>query len=194
MAKPPKPPPHADLELLDTYLMSEAAPASSMGLSDLDGFLTALAIGPAPVKPSEWLPLVWGNEEPDFDTVKQADAVLGAIMARYTEIGHRVATDPDKLDPVFLEGDDADIVVTDWAAGFMDAVILHAKAWEPILENDEGRALMLPIMVLGSEEDRPLFDTAPLPEDEMQALLAEGADIIIEAVPAIYDFWRERES
>lgn len=35
-----------DLDALDAFLMSDRAPENAMGLSDLDGFLTAIAIGP----------------------------------------------------------------------------------------------------------------------------------------------------
>ena len=35
-----------DLDTLDDYLMSDHAPHDRMGLSDLDGFLTGIAVGP----------------------------------------------------------------------------------------------------------------------------------------------------
>ena len=35
-----------DLDALDDYLMSDRAPDYSMKLSDLDGFLTGLVVGP----------------------------------------------------------------------------------------------------------------------------------------------------
>ena len=35
-----------DLDILDDYLISNHAPDNSMGLSDLDGFLTGIAVGP----------------------------------------------------------------------------------------------------------------------------------------------------
>jgi uncharacterized protein len=186
--------PVADLELIDAYLLSDEAPENCMGLSDLDGFLTGLAAGPERILPSEWMPVVWGDSEPDFATLKQADAVLGAIMARYNEIAGYLEDDPDSFDPVFLEGPEGEVVVTDWAAGFMDAVILRGKAWEPILVDEEARMLLLPLMVLGSEDERPLFDEPPLPADEIETLVAEGADIIVESVPAIYEFWKERRA
>src|SRR5690349_11778488 len=44
-----------DLEALDRFLMSDASPEDCMQLSDLDGFLTGIAIGPEPILPSEWL-------------------------------------------------------------------------------------------------------------------------------------------
>ena len=41
-----------DLDALDDYLMSDHAPDDSMGLSDLDGFLTGIVVG-AGVDPTE---------------------------------------------------------------------------------------------------------------------------------------------
>ena len=50
-----------DLDALDDYLMSDHAPDDSMGLSDLDGFLTGVVVGPELILPSEWLPVIWGG-------------------------------------------------------------------------------------------------------------------------------------
>jgi uncharacterized protein len=187
-----EPSPPADLELLDTYLMSDDAPENSMGLSDLAGFLTGLAVGPELIMASEWLPVIWGCDEPEFDTLDEANAILGTIMARYNEILGHLETAPDTLDPVFLEAPEGHVIVTDWAAGFMDVVLLRAKAWAPILEDEDRRALMLPLLLLGSDAEQPLFDAAPLPDDEMEKLLAVGADVLMEAIPAIYEFWQDR--
>jgi len=76
----------ADLDLLDDYLLSDQSPPECMLLSDLDGFLTGIAIGPEIVMPSEWLPHVWGGEDPVFDDPAQASAILGTIMGRYSAI------------------------------------------------------------------------------------------------------------
>jgi hypothetical protein len=42
-----------------------------MGLSDLDGFLTGIAVGRELILPSEWLSVIWGGDEPVFDTESQ---------------------------------------------------------------------------------------------------------------------------
>ena len=72
-----------DLNALDGYLMSDHAPDDSMGLSDLDGFLTGIVVGPELILPSEWLPIVWGGKEPEFETDAEMRIVLGTIMGRY---------------------------------------------------------------------------------------------------------------
>ena len=45
---------------LDRFLMSDATPEECMDAM-LDGFFTALAIGPNLVMPSQWLSHVWGG-------------------------------------------------------------------------------------------------------------------------------------
>jgi uncharacterized protein len=45
-----------DLEPLGDFLDSSRAPEACMDLSELDGFLAGLAVGPDPVLPDEWLP------------------------------------------------------------------------------------------------------------------------------------------
>ena len=126
-----------DLEALDQFLMSDASPEDCMQLSDLDGFLTGIAIGPELVMPSEWLPAIWGGEEPVFEDEEQARTVLGAIMGRYNEILHALNTDPEAYEPVFWEGPDGEVIAADWAEGFVDAIRLRPEAWRPLLEDPE---------------------------------------------------------
>ena len=46
-------------DALDDYLMSDHAPANSMGLSDPRWFsLTGIVVGPELILPSEWLPVI----------------------------------------------------------------------------------------------------------------------------------------
>jgi uncharacterized protein len=90
--------PSVDLGVLNAYLMSDRAPENSTGLSDLDGFLTGIVVGPELIMPSEWLPLNWGGEEPEFADMDEAKAVLGTIMGRYNEIIGHLDNDPDGSD------------------------------------------------------------------------------------------------
>ena len=53
-----------DLDALDEYLMSDHSPDDSMGLSDLDGFLTGVVVGPELILPSEWCAERTQNSKP----------------------------------------------------------------------------------------------------------------------------------
>ena len=65
-------------------------------------------VGPELILPSEWLPVIWGGEEPVFQTEDEMRTVLGTIMGRYNEIVACLDTDPDDFDPIFLEGPEGD--------------------------------------------------------------------------------------
>ena len=107
-----------DLKKLDEYLMSDRAPEDCMQLSDLDGFLTAIAIGPELIMPSEWLPVIWGEGEPVFENTENAESVIGVIMGRYNEILRLIQHEPDAYGPLFWETPDGHVVAADWAEGF----------------------------------------------------------------------------
>jgi uncharacterized protein len=181
-----------DLNALDAFLLSDRAPEESMGLSDLDGFLTDIVVGPELILPSEWLPVIWGGGEPTFDSAEEAGSILGIIMGRYNEIVRALNAAPEDLDPVFWEGPEGQVIVADWAAGFLDAVALRARAWEPLVRHPEAHTLMLPLFLLGADgpDDLP-FDKVSLPEVDEEKLHAAGADLILGSVEGIAAFWKE---
>jgi uncharacterized protein len=182
-----------DLDPLDAFLNSDRAPDESMHLSDLDGFLTGLVVGPQSVMPSEWLPVIWGGDEPEFQSADEARAVLGTIMARHNEIRHCLETDPETFEPVFWTGvDEDDVIVTDWAIGFLEAVKLRPAAWEPLIAHRRAGTLFAPILLLGSDPNSSGFEGQGPTEDEMVEILDDARDLIPECVVGIHAFWKER--
>lgn len=171
-----------DLDALDNYLMSDLAPEDSMGLSDLDGFLTGIVIGPELILPSEWLPVIWGSGEPEFQSETEMRTVLGTIMGRYDEIVACLASDRDEFEPIFWEGPAGEIIASDWAGGFLDAVALRPLAWKPLMEDDAG-VLMAPLFLLNG--DMELGDDAA----DKNEVLAEAADMIPICITGIQEFW-----
>ena len=153
-----------DLEVLDRFLMSDRSPPISMMLSDLDGFLTGIAIGPELVLPSEWLPLVWGGEAPEFADESEAKAVLGTIMGRYNEILRQI--DHDAFEPIFWATRDGTLIAADWAEGFLQAIMLRMDAWDRLLKSKRDGQLLIPILALcGDQNGESLLGLAPEDED-----------------------------
>jgi uncharacterized protein len=179
-----------DLEALDRFLMSDASPEDCMQLSDLDGFLTGIAIGPELIVPSEWLPAIWGGDEPVFESMEQAQTVIGTIMGRYNEILRELDTDPEGYEPVFWEGPDGEVIAADWAEGFVDAIRLRPEAWRPLLEDPEAFIMLIPILALcGDEEGGSPLELDPEKDAE---LLAEAPELIPVCVAGMHGFWKER--
>jgi len=141
----------AELRRLDDFLASDAAPDDCMDISTLHGYLTAVAIGPGMVRPSEWLPLVWGEEGPDFESRQEAERIFGLIMRLYNDILRTFRHDPDEFRPIIYE-DESD---TDpgpgaelWCRGFMMGVALRPDDWAPLMKKEYGAAMLLPIFGL----------------------------------------------
>jgi len=172
-----------DLDALDDYLVSDHAPDDSMGLSDLDGFLTGVVVGPELILPSEWLPVIWGGEDPEFETESEMRTVLGTIMGRYNEIAACFNSDPEEFDPIFWEGTRGEVIASDWAGGFLDAVSLRPQAWAPLIDDDGAGMLMTPLFMLNGDIE---IDESGR-ENE---LLAEASDMIPTCITGIHEFWR----
>lgn len=137
----------SDFTALDKVLMSDRAPDNGMQISDLDGFLTGLAVNPNAISQAEFMPVLWGGEEPTFKNAAEAKWVVDTILARYAEIEETLRTAPDELDPIFWEGPDGQIIVDDWAAGFLDAVSMRPDDWRALFEDDDAFLAIAPIII-----------------------------------------------
>lgn len=176
------------LEELEGFLSSDRTPDSCMLLSDLDGFLTAVAIGPELIMPSEWLPVIWGEGEPEFESMEEAQRIIHAIMGRYNEILDVLRHEPEAFEPIFWETAAGEVLAGDWAMGFMDGVKLRRGAWEPLIQSEEDGGLIAPIVALLHDEDgNPLLEGEG---DELADLQRVAADLIASSVVAIDRFWR----
>lgn len=180
--------PPIDLEALDRYLGSDTSPDDCMLLSDLDGFLTAIVVGPELIPPSEWLPVIWGGEEPEFESEAEMRTIIGTIMGRYNQIAACFDSDSDGFDPIFLEAPGGEVIAADWAAGFVDAVRLRPVAWQPLINHRRAKLLLIPIMLLG--------DGSSLDEDPADwAMVAKDARRSFPlCVSGIRDFWLDYRS
>jgi uncharacterized protein len=175
---------------LDTFLMSNQTPDDCMQLSDLDGFLTGVAIGPELIMPSEWLPAIWQGGEPEFKDVEQAERIMEIIMARYNEIIHLLDDEPGAFEPILYEAPDGRMLAADWAEGFMDAFGLRIDSWDAMFEDEDCRFLMGPIMAqLHDKDGKPFIDGSL---EEVQEIREECAESLPYAVKGMHDFWKAR--
>lgn len=181
----------ADLELLDAFLLSDRAPDNGMGLSDLDGFLSGLVVGPEMIPPSEWLPYVWGGETPGFADMAEASAVMRAIMGRYNQIAAQLDEDPEAYEPVFWIRPESEVLIAgDWAEGFFEAIQLRPEAWAPLINHTEAGVVLAPILALCVNERGEAL--LPMTDEEAVQWRVDAPDLIPASVVLIHDFWRER--
>ena len=138
--------------------------------------------------PSEWLPVIWGGAEPEFDSMEQAQRILNAIMGRYNEILHLLRHAPEAFEPIFWTTEHGEVASADWAEGFMVAVELRPGAWEPLLDSEEDRQLLAPIVAhLHDEDGDPIIRGDA---DEIGQLRGEATELIAPCVVLIDRFWK----
>lgn len=176
-----------ELDELDRFLMSDAVNEEALDISMLDGFLTALAVGPNNLPPSRWLPVVWGGPM-TWESEAQAKRMMSLVFRHANDILFTLRSYPDEFEPLLYERDhhgETIPIIDEWCAGFVMGIALDEAAWQPLLESEEGDDVLFPILLYGTEAGwEQLRDTPSLEErhDEFAAALGER-------VVAIMDWW-----
>jgi uncharacterized protein len=123
------------LRQLDDFLLSEAVGDDAMLLSELDGFLAGLIVCPELIMPSEWMPVVWGDEEPVFDSIEQAQAVSNLILGHYNDVIRQL--DRSRYRPIYDVDLDDSILWETWIEGFVEAMRVRPEAWLAWTRNED---------------------------------------------------------
>jgi uncharacterized protein len=92
-----------------------------MNLEQLDGFFAALICGPVNVPPSEYLPVILGNDmvlEDTFNAQPVLQDFLSLIMRHWNVIVDTLASDEVYV-PLLLEDENGISPANDWANGFL---------------------------------------------------------------------------
>ena len=181
-------PDDSELEELDRFLRAHSG-EEDMLLDGVHGFLTALAIGPQPAKPEEWLPEIL--HEPFVDS-GEGERVLTLLARLNDAISPEVET--GTYEPILGELDIEDgqpaFTARGWCEGFSRGIDLRAPVWEGRLGHDsELMELLGPIIALAIDDGVFESDSgfAPLGDDEYDECLAQ----IPMSVGAVADYWKE---
>ncbi|MGV7210071.1 UPF0149 family protein [Oxalobacteraceae bacterium A2-2] len=178
---------------LDSFLLSERSPEDAMTMDTLHGYLTAIAIGPEPITPAEWLPRVWGQDgkqAPQFKNPKEEERIVNLIMRFMNEVLVTFEVAPKEFEPLFVEHEHEGQTLINaeaWCWGFWEGMELRPGSWDAIWDS-EVADLMRPIYLLGADEIEQ--EELPLVEDPV---LAHKLGLELEAnLPAIYKWWVPR--
>lgn len=181
-----------EIDELSEFMLSDAMPAEGMDISALDGFLTAMVIGPAPLPADEWLPLICGGEEPRFDSEEQILWLTEQILRLANTIVERLAADPPAFEPILyaeeVEGE-THWIADSWCNAFMQVIESGTAEWLPFFENPSNAELLAPMITLGTPEGDEALDAAP----DAVAKIDLCVEMLGPCVLRIYEFWRRRE-
>ena len=186
------------LEQLNTWLNTLDPAPKVDGTSMLDGYLTAIVIGPHLIPPEEWFVDLLGERGRIATATGKTFAAITAIVGRFNAISEGLSTAPQQHAPIFEKTDDGTVLAQPWCMGFLAAMRLRAEAWQPLLDlNLTEHGLLLPILFHCVDPlGRPMLGP-PRAGPETEAFLASAYHDIPPAIPEIREFWmpqRAREA
>jgi uncharacterized protein len=177
---------------LEAFLLSDATPTECMDISMLDGYLTAIIIGPNPIPASEWMPGVWGEKVGDalkFKNPAQAKHIQNLVLRLYNERVQSLLEPQQQFIPLIYQDEvegGTEAVIDEWCIGFITGTQLDREGWAPLLEEDDTTTAMLaPIALYGTEAGQDELQADP----ELRAQLHEHVDVLGECVIGLRDYW-----
>ena len=138
-----------DFQRLDEWLLRR--PTGLLDAVMLEGFLTAIVIGPNTLLPSAWWPKVFGGRKPHFRNEEEFRQAVDWVMRFYNDIAMHFETDPGGFEPTFYEskmGRKRVLIVDEWCEGFMKGMRLDAAGWKPLAR--ERPELLRPFRLFGT--------------------------------------------
>jgi uncharacterized protein len=189
-----------EMIVLEAFLMSERSSGNSMTIDALEGFITALVIGPTAVLPNEWIPFVLGSEmEEAFSSIEEAQNITQLLIRYMNSIVAAFQVDTDQFVPIFEccefeTKEEEDSAATSWAFGFILGMEIRFEEWKPIFEiadeaHEDEELILAPILLLAGQ-DHEAHELTAKDRELLKELLGES-------VINVYRFWlpyREKAS
>lgn len=179
------------LDELAELLDSDLTPEDCMDISMLHGYLTAVLVGPEIGDAQRWLAPIWGEspQAAHFGAKAEAERLVGLVVQLYNDIETQLQPDSEDFEPIlYLDEDTGQQIARPWCMGFMYGAALNETAWQPMLDDEEYGAALLPIVMCADEEGRAEMEASG--EDPAQ-FEDEVADELPEIVAAILEYWQQ---
>jgi len=112
-------------DILEYFFDKYAGDDSILSVTELDGFLAALACAPSLILPSRWMPAIWGGEDqmPDWEEKREINDYHQAVMQAYNLVNQEFLD--GYFSPRMLDEKDQFVAMDEWSEGFMRGVQLY---------------------------------------------------------------------
>ena len=154
---PPSPDPRALQAFLDH-------PAGTLHYHELQGFLFTVVSAPEWIPLSEWLPIIFGEQEAAYASPDEAKAILSQIMALYNTINAAVLDTPTLLpadcplrDDVLANFED-EAPIAQWSRGFLRGHQWLEELWKETVPEELDEELDATFMALSFFSSRQLAE------------------------------------
>lgn len=173
-----------ELDDLDDFLARKPIKDTSMDVATLDGFITAITIGPRFIRPSGWVPWVWdmydAKATPEFGSEDEANYIMALLMRHYNGIVQLFNEDPEVFEPICFQRDYWG--AAEWCEGFLMGFMFDEEAWT-VLSVGQPK-WFAPFLRLGTPEGNELIRNA----DDADKWVGEIAESLVK----IHAYWKDK--
>jgi len=177
--------------VLEDFLSPPRVPIFDISMTALDGYLTAVVIGPSMIMPSEWMAGLWAKEH-GFEDLNDAQKVMGALMEYYNEVIRKLDGPPENYRPLYLPEDPAEPVsvarAEEWSQGFLRA--MKFDDWTPLTQDEDARVLLVPIVSFIKDDKGK--NALGFTRHKLQEIVTDSTDVMAEFILLMREFWREQ--
>jgi len=173
------------------FLASQDRPEGTLNYHQLQGFLFAICCSPELIRPSEWMPLIFNEQEAQFSSTNEAEAITQALMNLYNEINAQVFESRVKLPDDITIAENAmdnvgeDVPLGQWSSGFYICHDWLIELWNKYTPDALDEELGSSLMVLG------LFSDYKLTEVFYQEIAASSGQSFEEYVANMLDLFEK---
>ena len=186
-----------NIQPLKALLSGPKRPAGAMSYHELQGFLFTIAAAPEMVMPSEFLPLVWGDREPDFADVAEAQTIMGGVLALFNEINTGMSDDgaglPDdcRFRDDLMSNLEPDAPISQWSRGFSHGHLWLKESWDAHRPAELADDLAMMMLVLSFFSSRRMAERLlKTSVDRSQSLETMAETMRSAFLPALADYAR----
>jgi yecA family protein len=158
-------------------------PEIALSYNELSGYLYGIAITPDLVQPSEWIPVIFGEGMPEYESAEQAQQLIDTLLSvlNHHISGFHKGSLYMPFDMASLTDKDVDNV-WEWTSGFEEALALRPQCWEEeqesLTEEEQDHLIYSLIVIEGvvhPDEAMDMFDHISKAELlELGVMPAEG--------------------
>jgi uncharacterized protein len=183
-----------ELDWLESFLLSDLMPEDSLSSIEMvDGYMTALIVGPDVVQPEIWIPYIWNQEKsavPCFpsEDEEEEEMIWELLIRHMNTIALQFLNNPDGFLPLFErfsypDEEAKELAVENWAVGFTLGMELTQESWKPLFADEETGLLAMPMLILSKITD----DYKALSEDDLTDMIQLMPGFVIK----IYRYWKQ---
>lgn len=168
---PAAPKPMLDANELEAYLRARGGAVPVSRLDALDGYLTAVLIGPKFIDPPIWLGQLLGDRARLAAEESREHLAIQAVAHRHNRLSETMAQFPYLYRPQLPPHRDGGLDPMFWSLGFLTATRLAPRAWKSVTDPDKPEHAAFKAL------DPLLFGTQAIAEVDVPALAKAILDL-----------------